>query len=193
MIPASLKRLRRAQREANVKKRGRNVETVLPQKGLFDFSSSRSEDEGGLERLLCARCARFSIAIAGNHKEFLHDYVSFRDRQPNVSHQYPKSSLMSTTCVRLPPGAWSNATVSGTWFFAPGGIAMPRFGTWGMEMLAARVLRAGDFLDAFDRLRIAAGDDFVAADEHIYRAGAVAHRADAVAGARRSAPSGRPR
>lgn len=45
-------------------------------------------------------------------------------------------------------------------FLAPGGIAMPRFGTWGMEMLAARVLRAGDFLDAFDRLRIAAGDDF---------------------------------
>ncbi len=66
----------------------------------------------GVERLLCARCARFSIAIAGNHKECLHDHVSFQDRQPNVSHQYPKSSLMSTACVRLPPGAWSNATVT---------------------------------------------------------------------------------
>lgn len=52
-------------------------------------------------RSLC----EISIAIAGNHKECLHDYVSFRDRQPNVSHQYPKSSLMSTTCVRLPPGS----------------------------------------------------------------------------------------
>ena len=52
-----------------------------------------------------------------------------------------------------------------------------------MELEPARVERAGNLLDALDRLRIAAGNDLVAADEHIDRAGAVAHGGDAVAGA----------
>lgn len=67
-------------------------------------------------------------SIAGNHKECLHDYVSFQDRQPNVSHQYPKSSLMSTTCVRLPPGSVVKRHCDAAHgFLTPGGIAMPRF------------------------------------------------------------------
>jgi len=38
---------------------------------------------GGLESR--ARCAGFSMAEIGNHKERLRDYASFPDRQPNVT------------------------------------------------------------------------------------------------------------
>lgn len=59
---------------------------------------------------------------------------------------------------------------------------MPRFGTWGMEM-RRRASAGRRFPCAFDPPAHSRRRRFVAADEHIYRAGAVAHRADAVAGA----------